>query len=312
MTYQLPPLPWLRAFEAAARHGSFTAAATEINLTQAAVSHQVRSLERHLGFALFERLPRSLRLTDMGGAYLPSIRKAFDDLSASTAGLFGSLGEQSLTVRAPVSYAVLWLAPRIRSFTQAYPDIDIRLCSAIWADALADETTDIEIRFGDGLWPGFQIELIRNEGSIPLCAPEFGTGRAFTSYLAGRQNSPLIHVTGHENLWRRLMNEAGLPEPDMGGGIMADTSLAALELAASGIGPVVMLRSFGEQALAAGRLIQPLDIELPLDQSHYLLLPEGVSRLKPEAVLFREWLLDEARSTPLGQLSSGTSCRVRG
>lgn len=294
MTYQLPPLPWLRAFEAAARHGSFTAAAAEINLTQAAVSHQVRSLERHLGFALFERLPRNLRLTDMGSAYLPSIRKAFDELSASTAGLFGSLGEQSLTIRAPVSYAVLWLAPRIKTFTQTYPDIDIRLCSAIWADALADETTDIEIRFGDGLWPGFQIELIRNEGAIPLCAPQFGAEDDFRSYLADRQSGPLLHVTGHENLWRRLMREIGLREPEIGGGIMADTSLAALELAASGIGPVVMLRSFGQSALTTNRLIQPLDVELPLDQAHYLLLPDTGTRLKPEVVLFREWLLDTA------------------
>ena len=296
MTYQLPPLPWLRAFECAARHTSFTAAAHELNLTQAAISHQVRSLEKHLGFPLFERLPRNLRLTDMGGAYLPSVRKAFEDLSASTAGLFGTLGDQSVTVRAPVSYAVLWLAPRLKSFVDSYPEIDIRLCSAIWADALADETTDIEIRFGDGLWPGFQIELIRNEGSVPACHPQLGSGRQFTAMLRDDSNCPLIHVTGHENLWRRLTQETGVGNVNQRGGIMADTSLAAVELAAHGVGPIIVLKSFTEIAVQEGRLICPLDIELAMDQSHYLLLPEGAKRMKPETVLFREWLLDEARS----------------
>ncbi len=232
----------------------------------------------------------------MGGAYLPSVRKAFEDLSASTAGLFGTLGDQSVTVRAPVSYAVLWLAPRLKSFIASYPEIDIRLCSAIWADALADETTDIEIRFGDGLWPGFQIELIRNEGSVPACHPQLGSGRQFTAMLRDGSDCPLIHVTGHENLWRRLIQETGLGNVNRRGGIMADTSLAAVELAASGVGPIMVLKSFTETAIEDGRLIRPLDVELPMDQSHYLLLPDGAKRMKPETVLFREWLLDEARS----------------
>lgn len=231
----------------------------------------------------------------MGGAYLPSVRKAFEDLSASTAGLFGTLGDQSLTVRAPVSYAVLWLAPRLKSFVEAYPEIDIRLCSAIWADALADETTDIEIRFGDGLWPGFQIELIHNEGSVPACHPDLGSGREFLSLLRETERHPLIHVTGHENLWQRLVQEVGLGDVARSGGIMSDTSLAAVELAARGVGPIIVLKSFTETAAAEGRLIRPLDVELSMDQSHYLLLPDGAKRMKPETVLFREWLLDEAR-----------------
>ncbi len=233
----------------------------------------------------------------MGGAYLPSVRKAFEDLSSSTAGLFGTLGDQSLTVRAPVSYAVLWLAPRLKSFVEAYPEIDIRLCSAIWADALADETTDIEIRFGDGLWPGFQIELIRNEGSVAACHPDLGSENDFLSVIKDAEGHPLIHVTGHENLWHRLTQEVGLANADRSGGIMSDTSLAAVELAARGVGPIIVLKSFTETAIDERRLIRPLDIELPMDQSHYLLLPGGAKRMKPETVLFREWLLDEARSS---------------
>ena len=107
--YDLPPLAWLRAFEASARHSSFTAAAQELNLTQAAVSHQVRSLEKHLGVMLFERLARTLRLTEMGTAYLPPLRRAFDELTAATSGLFGPIGKHTLVVRAPVSFASQWL-----------------------------------------------------------------------------------------------------------------------------------------------------------------------------------------------------------
>ncbi len=104
MTYRLPPLNWLRAFETSARHMSFAKAATDLNLTSTAISHQVRSLERHLGHALFERLARGLRLTEMGAAYLPDVRRTFENLSAATTKLFGQSGMTSITVRAPVSF----------------------------------------------------------------------------------------------------------------------------------------------------------------------------------------------------------------
>ncbi len=116
MEYQLPPLNGLIAFEAAARTGNFARAAQELNLTQSTVSHRVRMLERHLGYPLFERLPRGLRLTESGKAYLPSIRKAFEQIFSSTAGIFGRKDQGSLTVRAPISYSVLWLGPIIRHF----------------------------------------------------------------------------------------------------------------------------------------------------------------------------------------------------
>lgn len=141
MTYHLPHLNWIRAFEASARRLSFTAAANELNRTQTSVSHQVRSLEAHIGFQLFERLPHGLRLTDMGLAYLPAVRKAFEDLSTATSGLFGPVSERPVIVRAPISWAVLWLAPRLSNFAAQYPEIDVRLYSAIWADSLSSDET---------------------------------------------------------------------------------------------------------------------------------------------------------------------------
>ena len=116
MQYQLPPLAGLRAFEVSARHENFARAAEELNLAQVTVSHRVRQLEKHLGYALFERLPRGLKLTESGKAYLPSIQKSFEQIFSSTAGIFGRKSKGKLTVRAPVSYSSLWLAPMIDEF----------------------------------------------------------------------------------------------------------------------------------------------------------------------------------------------------
>lgn len=290
MAYQLPPLNWLRAYEAAARHSSFTAAAGELGLTPAAISHQVRSLEKRIGFTLFERLARGLRLTDMGSAYLPSVRKAFDDLSASTVGLFGPVGEKPITVRAPVSYAVLCLAPRLKSLQRAFPQISVRLCSAIWADAIEAEAADVDIRFGDGLWPGYESRLIVNEGAVPVCAPDWPrTGEQIVE-LARRE---VIQIMGCEDLWTRLLHLVGASDVVPSTGYKVDTSLAAAEMAAVGMGSALVLRCFADPFVKSGRLIVPVDVELPLEQSHHLLLPEGQHRARPEVLLFREWLLDE-------------------
>lgn len=294
-------MTWLRAFEAAARYGSFTAAAREINLTQAAVSHQVRSLEKHLGFPLFERLARSLRLSDMGKAYLPSVRKAFDELSASTAGLFGPVGERAVTVRAPISFTVLWLAPRLGGFLRAYPDIDIRLFSALWADALPAEEADIDIRLGNGRWPGLQSEEVMNEGALPVCGKAFAAANGPLETAADFAGKPLVQIMGFEDLWMRFFRSAGVEAAGVEAagptrGIKVDSSLAALELVASGTGCALVMRSLARHFVDSGRLIIPIDHELPLEQSHYLVKPEGGAHPKPEALLFRDWLLDQAKS----------------
>lgn len=301
MSYSLPPLPWLRSFEAAARHGSFTAAAKELNLTQAAVSHQVRSLEKYLGFALFERLARTVRLTEMGSAYLPPVRKAFDELASSTAGLFGPLGEQSIWVRAPVSFAVLWLAPRLKQFLDAYPHIDVRLFSAVWADALTDERTEIDIRWGDGHWPGFKAEMLIRSGSVAVIHPDLVKSVGQRARLRDLTVHNLIHVTGYEDLWQRLFRQARFDAPAQLRNLNVDTSLAALELACSGVGPAIVLQCFAEPYIAGGRLASPLEFVVPSEQSHYLLIADSRSRTRPEVMLFREWLLDVARRDQLAK-----------
>ncbi len=294
--YQLPPLPWLRAFEASARHSSFTLAAIELHLTQAAISHQVRSLEKHLGVTLFERLPRSLRLTEIGAAYLPPLRRSFDDMAAATAGLFGPIGKRSLTIRAPVSFVTLWLAPRLGDFIGRWPEISLRIQSVIWAQSVADEPVDIDIRFGDGIWPGYTSEMLFGAPAVVACHPddllaESSDSERITRFLA---HSPLIHVTGYEDLWQRLMRPFGFTLPSYKG-LNVDTSIFALELAAARVGPAIVLEPFVEPYLKSARLVRALSSEILIEPAHFLLYREGQKRSSSEALLFAKWIVEQCR-----------------
>lgn len=293
--YSLPPLAWLRAFEAAARHASFTAAAAELNLTQAAVSHQVRSLEKHLGVVLFERLARTLRLTEMGNAYLPPLRRAFDDLTAATAGLFGPIGKRTLVVRAPVSFVALWLAPRLSRFSAAHPEIGLRIASAVWSYEPEETSVDVDIRFGDGVWPGHNPELVLLSPAAVVCRPDRLPPGTTAERLRMLARERLIHVTGYEDLWRRLFRAHAVDVSDSRG-LDVDTSLAALEFAAAGYGATIVLDCFLQPFLDSGRLVRAVEEKLPIDAAHYIAVPDGARRQSPEAVLFKAWLKEEARA----------------
>jgi LysR family glycine cleavage system transcriptional activator len=296
MAYGLPPLNWLRAFEASARHLSFSKAALDLNLTSTAVSHQVRSLEQHLGHPLFERLARGLRLTGMGAAYLPDVRRAFEDLSATTTKLFGQSLMTSITVRAPVSFVTLWLAPRLPRFQARFPGVEILILSTIWADAQPDETTDVDIRFGGGSWPGYEAERLWQAPSVVVCHRDVASRGDDRERLAGIAESRLIHVVGHENHWVEVFRLVGLPPSHRAKAMRVDNSVAAVLLAAAS-GAAIVLRPFAERAIEMLPLHLPFGFELPVEQAHYLLSPAGRSGAKPEALLFREWILAEA-ATP--------------
>ena len=295
--HPLPPLNWLRGFEATARIGSFTGAAQALGLTQAAVSYQVRTLEKHLGFPLFERLAHGVRLTEMGKAYLPSVQKAFDEIAAATMGLFGAGTDASLAVRVPISFGALWLAPRLGDFCAAYPGIAIRLYSAIFASAIPAERVDVEVRVGDGRWSGFSAERIENDPVIAVGRPRReGEGPRTLGELAGE---PLIEIIEVDDAWARTFRAAGLPPPQRQRIVRVDSSLMALELASAGVGNALILRSFAAPYIERGRLVDLLGVARPPRLSHHLLRPLDVQRRKPEAGLFVEWLRGEARRSGL-------------
>jgi LysR family glycine cleavage system transcriptional activator len=314
MAYGLPPLNWLRAFEASARHLSFAKAAGDLNLTPTAVSLQVRSLERRLRHPLFERLPRGLRLTEMGAAYLPDVRRAFEDLSATTTKLFGRSDAAAITVRAPVSFLTLWLAPRLPRFQERYSGIDILLLSTIWADAQPDEAVDIDIRFGEGAWAGYEVEPLMHDDSVVVCPRSIAHRGSDKRRLEEIAKGHLIHVVGHENHWAEVFRLVGLPMPAQVQGLRVDNSVTAVSLAAGNAGAAIVLRPFAERALELMPLHQPFAFELPVEQAHYLLTPQERRMKRPELLLFRGWLLEEVaaqraalRQRPASALRFGIS-----
>jgi LysR family glycine cleavage system transcriptional activator len=294
----LPTLTWLRAFEAAARTSSFTAAAAELRLTSGAISYQIRALEAHLGFALFERLPRGVKLTAMGVAYLPPVRKAFEQLADSTVGLFGGSERGQITVHAPVSLAGLWLAPKLPSFSAAFPAIDVRLSSVIWDNPVPDEATDLEIRYGSGQWRGYRTERLLNQSILAVCSPRLRELARSGGDEAAWLPKHLIHIMGHEDHWlqvRQALRVADLAERD---GLTVDTTIAALELAAGGAGCALAHRIFLGAYLSTGRLVLALDHGFNDDGAYFVLTPERPQRMRREVQQFRDWLLATAAQEP--------------
>lgn len=296
MSYELPPLTWLRAFEAAARLKSFTAAARELNMTQPAVSHQIKSLEEYLGFLLFERHAQRIDLTELGLAYMPAVRQAFSQLSAATGGIFGVTGERAVTIRSSPGFATLWLCRRLPAFKQANPMIEVRLYTAIWSDALSNGQADLEIRYGDGQWPGYEVTPLLDEPSIVVCAPDTAKQLSDQPTVAEIAERDLVRIMGCENYWDRWFRSGGIDEPPRHRGITVDNSLAALEVAAAGAGFALVLQSFAEPYLQTGRVVAPCRHVVAPKPAHHLLVSETGVRQRPEVLIFRDWLLQACQA----------------
>lgn len=293
----LPTLTWLRAFEAAARTSSFSAAAAELRLTSGAISYQIRALEAHLGFALFERLPRGVRLTSMGVAYLPPVRRAFEQLADSTVGLFGGTERGAITVHAPVSLAALWLAPKLPSFIGAHPSIDVRLSSVIWDNPGPDESTDLEIRYGNGHWHGYRAERLMTQRIVAVGSPAMLERARSLGEAAGWLPQHLIHIMGHEDHWLQVRQSLQLTvDPPAKSGPIVDTTIAALELAANGAGCALAHGIFLGSYLATGRLVRVLEADFEDGSAYFVVTPERPQRLRREVAQFHDWLLAAGRA----------------
>jgi LysR family glycine cleavage system transcriptional activator len=296
MYKELPPLPWLRAFDASARLGTFTLAAEELGLTPSAVSYQVRGLEAHLGHMLFRRERKSLYLTRLGQAYLPVVSKAFGDLEATTSNLFGMGAEREVTLRCLSSLNLLWLVPRLAHYRAQHPNSRLRVLSAYWAELASGEDIDIDIRYGDGSWSdGEVIPLMHNE-IIAVCTPEQrGDGS-----LQGLAQGPLIEVTGVIDTWHHFFALHAPDCPVPAPAYRVDQSLIALELAAQNLGAALIADVFVQPYLDRGTLVQATEQRLPARQGHYLVLPAGQNHQRPEVTALIEWLREVARPPASG------------
>ncbi|OED39832.1 hypothetical protein AB833_13705 [Chromatiales bacterium (ex Bugula neritina AB1)] len=291
MNRNLPPVTWLRSFESAARHSNFAAAATELHITPAAVSNQIRSLESHLGFKLFIRMGRGVRLTDLGEAYMQPVSKTFAELSSATSTLFGTAGDRSLNIRCSMSYGALVLAPMLPQFHAANPDIKIQICSTVWAKAIDDDTIDIDIRYGDGHWDDRYIQKITSEYAIPVCTPGFKEslpGNISLAELAGLNN---IEVLGSQYQWSNLFDHYGVNHDSSTRWITVDTTVVALHYTLAGNGCALVPECHARQMIDTELLVQTVEEKLPLQSAHYLVVARHADN-SPDVKRFCNWILD--------------------
>ena len=287
------PLNALRAFEAAARHLNLTRAAVELCVTQAALSHQVRALEKRLGVALFRRVPRGLVLTDEGVALVPVLTAAFDTVSDTLDRFVDGRFQQSLTVGVVSTFATGWLVPRLSWFEATRPDIDLRIHTNNNRVDIAGEGLDLAIRFGDGSWRATEARRLLDVEMTPVCAP----------HIASRLQSPAD--LNHETLlrsyrageWESWFLAQGLDAPQLRGPVF-DNSVALAEMAAQGLGVALLPVQMFEVWIEAKRLVCPFSAGLAIGS--YWLTRLHSREPHPASIAFSDWLFSEiaAAATP--------------
>jgi LysR family glycine cleavage system transcriptional activator len=280
------PLTALRTFEAAARHGSFTRAAEELHVTQGAVSRQVQALEDRLGIALFERAGRKLTLTGEGRLLAHAAGDAFDRLGAAVATLSSAGG--ILTVSMLPSLAAYWVAPRMREFAAAHPDIELRLTASRHLVDFEAEGIDAAVRYGPGGWADVEAELLAREEIFPVCSPDYAA-RLGLRRPADLARASLLHNDVPDG-WRKWLSAAGCPEAFTKSGVYLDEDTALLRAAAAGEGIALGRSVLVDGEVDAGRLVAPFEVRIPASFAWWLVTPYGAPR-GPKVEALRDWLL---------------------
>lgn len=283
----------LRVFEAAARHLSFTRAALELNVTQAAVSHQVKALEDWLGLKLFRRLNRSLLLTDVGQAYLPTVREGFERLIEGTDRLHRRDRGGVLTITAVASFAAKWLVPRLGRFQAQHPEIDVRISTEVRVVDFAREDFDMGIRYGGGIWPGLRVDHLMAEDIFPVCSPALLDADRPLGEPADLRHHTLLHDDMRED-WRMWLMAAGVEGVDPTRGPGFSQSSMVVQAAIEGLGVALGRSVLVADDLAAGRLVKPFDVSLSARYGYYVVCPLATAD-RPKIADFRNWLLREAK-----------------
>lgn len=299
MKHPLPPLNALRAFETAARHLNMTRAAEELNVTPAAVSHQVVGLEEMLGGKLFIRKQRGLALTPLGEAYLPGLREGFRKLQEATDRVWeSSLADGPLVLSVPPAFSAKWLMPRLQRVREILPALQIVNESAKETPGATASGQEIAIRYGAGDYPGMTVEKLFDEAVFPVCSPDLLADGPTVRKPEDLLRYPLLHGRKSfpgENYpgWQEWFRAAGFEPPATPAGLYFDHHWMTVEAALEGQGIALAKRTIIESELKRGRLRRLLDFSYPLDFAYYLVYP-GEIVPNSAAAAFREWVVAEA------------------
>lgn len=298
MTRHLPPLNALRAFEAAARHLSFTRAAAELNVTPAAVSHQVRTLESYLGLRLFRRRPHGLMLTDAAQQALPGLRDGFDHLARAMKGLRDVEGSRPLTVSVAPSLAAKWLVPRIEHFRAEHPGIEVRIDATSRLVDFREDDVDIAIRYGCGGYPDLHVECLAAQEMFPVCAPGLLSGPHPIREPADLRHHTLLHLDWRDTDvtlpdWQMWLASAGVDGiVDARRGPRFGHQSMAVDAAMAGHGVALGTSLLVSDDLGTGRLVRPFGHSVYEEFTYFLVCPVETAE-SPRIRAFRDWLLEE-------------------
>jgi LysR family glycine cleavage system transcriptional activator len=311
MPRQLPPLNALKAFEAAARHESFTRAAEELCVTQGAVSHQVKALEAELGLKLFNREHQRLIITEGGRAYLAVVRDAFDRISDGTQRLLQRQSGGALTVSTSPNFAAKWLVHRLGRFAEAHPEIDLRVSASRHHVDFAREDIDLAVRHGDGTASGLHVTRLCAEELFPVCSPKLLEGRNGLRRPSDLARFRLLHVDNQQG-WSQWLDFAGVTGVDPSRGLILNQASMAIDAAVDGQGVVLARTALAASDLLGGRLMRPFDIAMPASYAYWIVCSKAVAKL-PKIVAFSDWLLAEAAedARQLNKLKSKASREAR-
>jgi len=285
----LPPLNGLRAFEAAARTGSFVGAAQELHVSPSAISRLVKLLEQRLGTQLFERLANGLVLTDRGTAYIGEVNGAFQRIVLATERLKATNGA-ALVIGAGPTLAMRWLIPRLATFQTENPEIDVRLSTAVAdADPLRPDWT-AAIRIGDGIWPGLTSRFVFTADLFPVCAPDVAKRLRVPGDL---EKATILRVTSAAEDWPLWLKAVGVADAKLKHARYFDYAAFALQAAVDGLGVAMARAPFVADDLAAGRLVRPFKAAVPKGRGWYLVYRPAQEN-NPALKVFREWLIGAA------------------
>lgn len=293
MARRTPPLKSLRAFEAAGRHLSFTRAADELFVTQAAISHQIKALEEYLGLPLFIRQNRKLLLTDEGQNYWPKIRDMFEGLTIATEQLKSQLAGGPLTVSVVPTFATSWLIPRLSDFNKAYPDIEVRLKASDDTVDFLQENIDLAIYYETGSYPGLHSITLLNEQLTPLCSPSVLQSELPLEKPEDLKHHNLLHDHSSED-WRRWLKLAGVKGIDLSRGAVFSHTSMVQQAAIFGQGIAMGHLVLSQAEVSAGRLVQPFELMMDSDLSYDLVCPIEYSK-RPKVKAFIEWILSTVK-----------------
>jgi LysR family glycine cleavage system transcriptional activator len=286
-----PSLNFLNTFESVARHLSFTNAAKELFVTQAAVSHQIKALEEYLGVKLFHREKRKVLLTDEGQKLLPSVVSGLQGIADSLDNIRNYETEDTIVVGVGSSFSANWLVHRLGAFYQKYPEVNLHLKISNNDPAFGADGTDLAVVWGKGDWQGLMCEKLMVVEFTPVCSPDLLKKTHPLKTPEDLIHYPLLDDPDY-NIWQEWMEEAGIPERKYKRRTVIRDSNVLIHSTLEGHGISLCAVGIVQEYLDSGRLIRPFELSITGGGFYYLVYPEKALR-KPLVRLFKTWLLKE-------------------